>query len=115
MDLGRFWQIFLGIGLILWVVMVGRHVLYGIRKKDDSKHLLSILLIAVVAIGMFFFSGLMYGENSSLPVINYWRWWLVHLWVEGFFEVFATVIIAYIFSRMKIISTKQTFLMKWTG
>ncbi|WP_428742905.1 nitric-oxide reductase large subunit [Tenacibaculum sp.] len=106
MDLGRFWQIFLGIGLILWVVMVGRHVLYGIRKKDDSKHLLSILLIAVVAIGMFFFSGLMYGENSSLPVINYWRWWLVHLWVEGFFEVFATVIIAYIFSRMKIISTK---------
>ncbi|RLJ96425.1 nitric-oxide reductase large subunit [Tenacibaculum discolor] len=105
MDLGRFWQIFLGIGLILWVVMVGRHVLYGIRKKDDSKHLLSILLIAVVAIGMFFFSGLMYGENSSLPVINYWRWWLVHLWVEGFFEVFATVIIAYIFSRMKIIST----------
>ncbi|CAM1346533.1 nitric-oxide reductase large subunit [Tenacibaculum crassostreae] len=106
MDLGRFWQIFLGIGLILWVVMVGRHVLYGIRKKDDSKHLLTILLIAVVAIGMFFFSGLMYGENSSLPVINYWRWWLVHLWVEGFFEVFATVIIAYIFSRMKIISTK---------
>lgn len=106
MDLGRFWQILLGIGLVLWVVMVGRHVLYGIRKKDESKHLLIILLIAVVAIGMFFFSGLMYGENSSLPVINYWRWWLVHLWVEGFFEVFATVIIAYIFSRMKVISMK---------
>ncbi|CAL2084938.1 Nitric oxide reductase large subunit [Tenacibaculum dicentrarchi] len=106
MDLGRFWQIFLGIGLVLWMFMVGRHVLYGIRKKDDSKHLLIILLIAVIAIGMFFFSGLMYGENSTLPVINYWRWWLVHLWVEGFFEVFATVIIAYIFSRMKVISMK---------
>lgn len=106
MDLGRFWQIFLGIGLILWVVMVGRHVVYAIRKNDDSKHLLIILLIAVVAIGMFFFSGLMYGENSSLPVINYWRWWLVHLWVEGFFEVFATVIIAFVFLRMKIISAK---------
>lgn len=106
MDLGRFWQIFLGIGLILWVIMVGRHVLHGIRKNDDSKHLLIILLISVVAIGMFFFSGLMYGENSSLPVINYWRWWLVHLWVEGFFEVFATVIIAFIFLRMKILSAK---------
>jgi nitric oxide reductase subunit B len=57
-----------------------------------------------MAIGMFFFSGLMYGENSSLPVINYWRWWLVHLWVEGFFEVFATVVIAFIFSKLKIIS-----------
>ncbi|WP_308992287.1 nitric-oxide reductase large subunit [Mariniflexile litorale] len=106
MDLGRFWQIFLGIGLVLWVLMVSRHILYGIRKKDESKDLLIILLISVMAIGMFFFSGLMYGENSSLPVINYWRWWLVHLWVEGFFEVFATVVIAYIFSRLKIISVK---------
>jgi nitric oxide reductase subunit B len=104
MDLGRFWQIFLGIGLVLWVIMVSRHVIYGIRKNDSSKHLLIILLISVIAIGMFFFSGLMYGENSSLPVINYWRWWLVHLWVEGFFEVFATVVIAFIFSRLKIIS-----------
>lgn len=106
MDLGRFWQIFLAIGLVLWMFMVGRHILFAIKKKDDSRHLLTILLIAVIAIGMFFFSGLMYGENSSLPVINYWRWWLVHLWVEGFFEVFATVIIAYLFSRMKIISMK---------
>ncbi|TXD50033.1 nitric-oxide reductase large subunit [Polaribacter sp. IC073] len=106
MDLGRFWQIFLGIGLILWVVMVSRHIIYAIRKNDESKHLLIILLISVMAIGMFFFSGLMYGENSSLPVINYWRWWLVHLWVEGFFEVFATVVIAFIFSRMEIISPK---------
>lgn len=106
MDLGRFWQIFLAIGLILWVILVGRHVLHGIRKGDDSKNLLLILLVSVVAIGTFFFSGLMYGENSSLPVINYWRWWLVHLWVEGFFEVFATVVIAFIFLRMKILSAK---------
>ena len=106
MDLGRFWQIFLAISLILWMFMVGRHILFAIKKKDDSKNLLIMLLIAVIAIGMFFFSGLMYGENSSLPVINYWRWWLVHLWVEGFFEVFATVTIAYLFSRMKIISMK---------
>lgn len=106
MDLGRFWQIFLGIGLILWVIMVGRHLIFAIRKNDESKHLITILLISVIAIGMFFFSGLMYGENSTLPVINYWRWWLVHLWVEGFFEVFATVVIAFVFSRMKVISTK---------
>lgn len=106
MDLGRFWQIFLGVGLILWMIMVGRHIVFAIRKNDASKHLLIILLISVMAIGMFFFSGLMYGENSSLPVINYWRWWLVHLWVEGFFEVFATVVIAFIFLKMKLVSAK---------
>ena len=106
MDLGRFWQILLGVGLILWMLMVGRHVWCGIKKNDGSKNLLIILLFSVIAIGLFFFSGLMYGEYSSLPVINYWRWWLVHLWVEGFFEVFATVVIAYIFTKMKIISAK---------
>lgn len=106
MDLGRFWQILLGIGLILWMIMVSRHIIYAIKKNNASKHLLIILLVSVIAIGMFFFSGLMYGENSTLPVINYWRWWLVHLWVEGFFEVFATVMIAYIFTRMKILSPR---------
>lgn len=105
-DLGRFWQIFLGIGLVLWMILVGRHIIFAIRKNDESKHLLIILLFAVMAIGSFFFAGIMYGENSTLPVINYWRWWLVHLWVEGFFEVFASVMIAYLFSRMGVISSR---------
>lgn len=106
MDLGRFWQYLLAIGLLLWMYLVGRHVIIGIKKNREARHLLSLFLISVVAIGMFFFSGLMYGENSSLPVINYWRWWLVHLWVEGFFEVFATVAIAFIFTKMGVISAK---------
>jgi nitric oxide reductase subunit B len=38
---------------------------------------------------------------------EYWRWWVVHLWVEGFFEVFATVVIAFLFSRLKLISTRS--------
>lgn len=106
MDLGRFWQILLAVGLVLWVFLVGRHILVGIRRKDNTRHLLILFLISVIAIGTFFFSGLMYGENSSLSVINYWRWWLVHLWVEGFFEVFATVVIAFLFTKMKLIPAK---------
>ena len=34
---------------------------------------------------------------------EYWRWWVVHLWVEGFFEVFATVVIAFLFTRMGLL------------
>ena len=36
-------------------------------------------------------------------MIEYWRWWLVHLWVEGFFEVFATAVIALLFTRLGLI------------
>ena len=42
----------------------------------------------------------MYGQRSHLVIAEYWRWWVVHLWVEGFFEVFATVVIAFLFTRL---------------
>ena len=45
-------------------------------------------------------SGLMYTNHTHLSVAEYWRWWVVHLWVEGFFEVFATVAIAYLCSEL---------------
>jgi nitric oxide reductase subunit B len=51
----------------------------------------------VVAIGLFYGAGLLYGARTHLSVAEYWRWWVVHLWVEGFFEVFATGVLAYLF------------------
>jgi len=46
----------------------------------------------------------MYGQKSHIVTVEYWRWWVVHLWVEGFFEVFATVVIAFLFTRLKLLS-----------
>jgi nitric oxide reductase subunit B len=51
----------------------------------------------VAAIGLFYGAGFFYGERTHLSVMEYWRWWVVHLWVEGFFEVFATTALAFIF------------------
>ena len=45
----------------------------------------------------------MFGARTHLSVIEYWRWWVVHLWVEGFMEVFATAAVAFIFSRLGLI------------
>jgi hypothetical protein len=39
-------------------------------------------------------------------MIEYWRWWLVHLWVEGFFEVFATAVVALIFTNLGLIRAR---------
>ena len=47
-----------------------------------------------------------YGEKTHLSVMEYWRWWVVHLWVEGFFEVFATAALAFIFSTMGLVSKR---------
>src|SRR5690606_28873409 len=58
-----------------------------------------------LAIAGFYGAGLMYGQGSHFSMIEYWRWWVVHLWVEGFFEVFATVVIAFLFTRMGLLRT----------
>lgn len=102
-DLGRFWQILLLVGLLLWLGMVGRALLPALRARSDSRSLLVLFLLSAVAIGSFYGAGLMWGRHTHLAMAEYWRWWVVHLWVEGFFEVFATAVIAFLFSRMGLV------------
>ena len=102
-DLGRFWQIFLLVGLFLWLFLVGRAMWPAFKKGGENKHLLALFLIASAAIGLFYGAGLMWGRQTNLAMAEYWRWWVVHLWVEGFFEVFATVVIAFLFTRMGLL------------
>jgi nitric oxide reductase subunit B len=45
----------------------------------------------------------MWGENTHLAVVEYWRWWVVHLWVEGFFEVFAVAVISFLFVKLGLV------------
>lgn len=55
-----------------------------------------MFLISSAAIALFYAAGLMWGRQTNLAIAEYWRWWVVHLWVEGFFEVFATVVSAFL-------------------
>lgn len=102
-DLGRFWQVFLLVGLVLWLFLMGRALLPALRQRNEHRHLLLMFLISSIAIAAFYGAGLMWGRQTHLAVAEYWRWWVVHLWVEGFFEVFATVAIAFLFVRMQLI------------
>src|SRR5690606_25729482 len=102
-DLGRFWQIYLFIGLWLWLLLVLRAIWPALKDGRDTRHLLILFLISCAAIALFYGAGLMWGKYTNLAIVEYWRWWVVHLWVEGFFEVFATVVIAFLFVRMGVL------------
>lgn len=102
-DLGRFWQIFLFLGLFIWLFLMGRAIWPALKERNENRHLLLMFLIASIAIATFYGAGLMWGQQTHLSIAEYWRWWVVHLWVEGFFEVFATVAIAFLFVRMQLI------------
>ncbi|MFN8258989.1 MAG: nitric-oxide reductase large subunit [Bacteroidales bacterium] len=102
-DLGRFWQLFLFVGLIIWLLLMARAIWPALRQKSESRHLLAMFLISTIAIAAFYGAGLMWGRQTHLAVAEYWRWWVVHLWVEGFFEVFAAVVVAFLFVRLQIL------------
>ena len=104
-DLGRLWQIGKFVGIVFWLVLMLRGMVPALRNPGD-KNLLALLACSVIAIGLFYGAGLFYGERTHLSVMEYWRWWVVHLWVEGFFEVFATSALAFIFTSMGLVSRK---------
>ena len=101
-DIGRFWQIYLFIGLLLWVALVLRALWPKLKEKGGSSLILLVALSAV-SIGLLFGASLMWGEKTHIAIMEYWRWWVVHLWVEGVFEVFATAIVSALLVRMGLV------------
>ncbi len=105
-DLGRVWQIGKFTGVAFWLVLMLRAIL-PVFKQEGDKNLLALFSASVVAIGLFYAAGFFYGERTHISVMEYWRWWIVHLWVEGFFEVFATAALAFIFHSMGLVSKRS--------
>ena len=105
-DMGRVWQAALFVGLLLWLALVVRVVVPALKQSGDQKHLLWIFLMASTAIGLFYGVGLTWGQHTHLSIVEYWRWWVIHLWVEGFFEVFATAVVALFFTRLHLIKAR---------
>jgi len=102
-TMGRFWQLLLFVGLLFWVTLLGRGLLPALKKPTESRGLIAMVFLSALCIGGFYASSLAWGQHTHYAMIEYWRWWLVHLWVEGFFEVFATAVIALLFTRLGLI------------
>ena len=93
---------FLFVGLLVWLVLMVRALLPALRE-DKNRSLIILLILASVAISLLYAAGLAWGEHTHISIMEYWRWWVVHLWVEGIFEVFATTIIAILLVAMGLL------------
>ena len=102
-SMGRVWQILLFVGLLFWVLLLGRGLMPALKKPSESRGLIMMVFLSAICIGGFYATSLTWGPHTHYSLIEYWRWWLVHLWVEGFFEVFATAVIALLFTRLGLI------------
>ena len=102
-SMGRIWQVLLFIGLLVWVTLLGRGLWPALKTPSESRGLIAMVFLAALCIGGFYATSLTWGRHTHYAMVEYWRWWLVHLWVEGFFEVFATAVIALLFTRLGLI------------
>lgn len=102
LDLGRLWQVLLAAGLAFWLVFMFR-ALRPAMKEPGQGELPTLFFLAAVAIPLFYLPALLYGPHSNFAVIDNWRFWIIHLWVEGFFELFATVLVGVMFVQMGLV------------
>ncbi|MGC8654725.1 MAG: nitric-oxide reductase large subunit [Candidatus Kryptoniota bacterium] len=104
LDLGRIWQILLIVGLIIWLILVFRSIRPSM-KEQSQRELSSLFLYSAIAIPLFYLPALFFGPSTNFTVVDNWRFWIIHLWVEGFFELFATVMVAVIFYQLGLVSS----------
>ena len=102
LDLGRFWQVLLVIGLFFWTALLFRG-LRGRLQRDSRGNLPWLFFFAALAIPAFYAVGLLARSGDSFTVTEFWRFWVVHLWVEDFLELFTTVMVAYVFVLLGVV------------
>ncbi len=103
LDLGRLWQMLLAVGLVFWVYLLFRG-LGSSRRDPERREISSLFLYAALAIPLFYLPAMFFNGTTHFSVVDTWRFWIIHLWVEGFFELFATVMVAVIFHKLGIIT-----------
>ena len=108
LELGRFWQVLLAVGLIGWLYIVWRAIRYQLKREEEGASSLShLLLYASISIPLFYASAFMISPSTQYAIADFWRWFVVHLWVESFFEFFATVATAYLLVNLGLVTKKS--------
>ncbi len=109
LEIGRFWQYLLIVGLLVWFILVARASKPAFQRSS-TRTLTIFFWISAIAIPVFYVPAIFFDNMTHFTVVDTWRFWIIHLWVEGFFELFATVMVALIFIELGIVSKKTGLL-----
>jgi len=100
LEIGRFWQYLLVAGLFVWFALLWLVARPRTVVNAEARQLARMFLFAALAIPVFYIPALLFGAKTNFTVVDTWRFWIIHLWVEGFFEFFATTVVALTFFQL---------------
>ena len=89
-------------GLVFWLVLLFRAVAPALKDPEEGE-ISSLFLYAAATIPLFYLPAFFFGSTTNYTVVDNWRFWIIHLWVEGFFELFVTVMVAVIFYKLGMV------------
>ena len=102
-ELGKLWQIILGVVFIIWAITLYRGI-KPVMKLKQPWALPNWLVYATCSIILLLISGFIATPKTNFVIADFWRWMVVHMWAEAFFEVFTTVLIGYFMVVMGLVS-----------
>ncbi|MBI3094062.1 MAG: cbb3-type cytochrome c oxidase subunit I [Rhodocyclales bacterium] len=102
-EMGKLWQGVLFVVFALWLRIVAR-LARAVWHEGDAWTLPKWLLYAVASVLLLFVSGFVARPETNFVVADFWRWAVIHMWVEAFFEVFTTALLAYFMVLMGFVS-----------
>lgn len=100
LELGRLWQYLLVAGLLAWFALLWSLARPAVVADASARPLARMFMLAALAVPVFYVPALFYGAQTHYTVVDTWRFWIIHLWVEGFFEFFATTVVALLFFQL---------------
>lgn len=102
---GKLWQGMLGVVFILWAITLYRGI-KPVMKLKQPWDLPNWLVYATFGIIILLLSGFIATPKTNFVIADFWRWMVVHMWAEAFFEVFTTVLIGYFMVQMGLVSRR---------
>lgn len=105
-EMGKVWQIMLALVFVLWAFTLYQGI-KPVMKLKQPWALPNWLIYSTFSIIILFISGFIATPRTNFVIADFWRWMVVHMWAEAFFEVFTTVLIGYFMVLMGLVSRQS--------
>lgn len=82
------------IDVLLFIFLIGGTIWKGRRYTTTS----IVLFLGLLMAALLYLPGMINTDHQTMD--SYWRWWVVHLWVEGVWELIMGAIMSFLLIKM---------------